>query len=429
MVIMTKEKLDKSRVKLVFDVTADEFEKALDKAFEVENKKVAIKGFRKGHAPRSVFEKNYGVEALFESALNVVLDSKFQEAIKDEAAKDFLGRPEAGLEEKIERGKDFKVSLTWDFYPEVELPQYKGVEVKAKNLKVTAKEVDEAIKAVTKKDAVKETKAEQVIAKNDYATFDFVGTVDGVEFPGGKAENYELQIGSGQFIPGFEDQMIGMKADEVKDINVTFPEDYQEASLAGKAAVFKVTVHEVKVEKFPRLTAEYIAGLKLDGVTTSEELKASKKAELEAKKATEEKDRQLNDVINFVLDNAKVDMPKTLVDEKVNQLKAQYEQQAKMYNIPFETFLGFMGTTVEQFNENMEKQGARQALFQVVAQKIIEVEKLAPSKEAIEAKAEEEAKLHNSTKEKMLQSNAAKYYSDLAYKALVDLLLDNAKEI
>ena len=151
--------------------------------------------------------------------------------------------------------------------------------------------------------------------------------------------------------------------------------------------------------------------------------------ELEAKKATEEKDRQLNDVINFVLDNAKVDMPKTLVDEKVNQLKAQYEQQAKMYNIPFETFLGFMGTTVEQFNENMEKQGARQALFQVVAQKIIEVEKLAPSKEAIEAKAEEEAKLHNSTKEKMLQSNAAKYYSDLAYKALVDLLLDNAKEI
>jgi trigger factor len=223
--------------------------------------------------------------------------------------------------------------------------------------------------------------------------------------------------------------MIGLKAGETKDLTVTFPKDYQEATLAGKEAVFKVTVHEVKVEKFPRLTAEYIAGLKLEGVTTSEELKASKKAELEAKKATEEKDRQLNDVINFVLDNAKVDMPKTLVDEKVNQLKAQYEQQAKMYNIPFETFLGFMGTTVEQFNENMEKQGARQALFQVVAQKIIEVEKLAPSQEALEAKAEEEAKLHNSTKDKMLKTNVAKYYSDLAYKALVDLLIENAKEI
>ena len=426
---MTVEKLDKSRVKLVFDVTADEFEKALDKAFVTENAKVTIKGFRKGHAPRKVFEKIYGVEALYESALNVVLDSKFQEAIKDENAKNFIGRPEAGLEEKIERGKDFKVSLTWDVYPEVELPEYKGVEVKAKNLKVTAKEVDEAIKAITKKDAVKETKTEQVIAKGDYATFDFVGTVDGVEFPGGKAENYELQIGSGQFIPGFEDQMIGLKAGETKDLNVTFPENYNEASLAGKAAVFKVTVHDVKVEKFPRLTAEYVAGLKIEGVTTSEELKANKKAELEAKKATEEKDRQLNDIIEKILDNAKVDMPKTLIDEKVNQLKGQYEQQAKMYNIPFETFLSFMGTNLKDFNENMEKQGSRQALFQVVAQKIIEVEKLAPSQEALEAKAEEEAKLHNSTKEKMLKANVARYYSDLAYKALVDLLVANAKEI
>ena len=426
---MTVEKLDKSRVKLVFDVTADEFEKALDKAFVTENAKVTIKGFRKGHAPRKVFEKIYGVEALFESALNVVLDSKFQEAIKDENAKNFIGRPEAGLEEKIERGKDFKVSLTWDVYPEVELPEYKGVEVKAKNLKVTAKEVDAAIKAITKKDAVKETKAEQVIAKGDYATFDFVGTVDGVEFPGGKAENYELQIGSGQFIPGFEDQMIGLKAGETKDLNVTFPENYNEVSLAGKAAVFKVTVHDVKVEKFPRLTAEYVAGLKIEGVTTSEELKANKKAELEAKKATEEKDRQLNDIIEKILDNAKVDMPKTLIDEKVNQLKGQYEQQAKMYNIPFETFLSFMGTNLKDFNENMEKQGSRQALFQVVAQKIIEVEKLAPSQEALEAKAEEEAKLHNSTKEKMLKANVARYYSDLAYKALVDLLVANAKEI
>ena len=425
---MTVEKLDKSRVKLVFDVTADEFEKALDKAFVTENAKVTIKGFRKGHAPRKVFEKIYGVEALFESALNVVLDSKFQEAIKDENAKNFIGRPEAGLEEKIERGKDFKVSLTWDVYPEVELPEYKGVEVKAKNLKVTAKEVDEAIKAITKKDAVKEPKAEQVIAKGDYATFDFVGTVDGVEFPGGKAENYELQIGSGQFIPGFEDQMIGLKAGETKDLNVTFPENYNEASLAGKAAVFKVTVHDVKVEKFPRLTAEYVAGLKIEGVTTSEELKANKKTELEAKKATEEKDRQLNDIIEKILDSAKVDMPKTLIEEKVNQLKGQYEQQAKMYNIPFETFLGLMNVTKEVFEEETSKQGARQALFNVVVSKIIEVENLTPTKEQIEAKALEDANNSGKSKDVLLKENLNKYYSDLAYKALIDLILNSAVE-
>ena len=426
---MVVEKLEHSRVKLTFDVTADEFEKALDKAFTKEIAKVTIKGFRKGHAPRSVFEKTYGVEALYEEALNVIFEAKVAEAVKDEEqTKNFLGKFTPSVESKVERGTDFKVSLTIDTYPEVTLPKYKGVEVKAKNLKVTAKEVDEAIKALTKKDAVKEVKAEQVIAKNDYATFDFVGTVDGVEFPGGKAENYELQIGSGQFIPGFEDQMIGMKSDEVKDIKVTFPKDYAEESLAGKEAVFNVKIHKVEVEKFPRLTEDYVKGLKIEGVNTSEELKAKKKAELEEKKAVSEKDRQVNDIINKIIDNAKIDMPATLVDERVNQIKSQYEQQAKMYNIPFETFIQLMGTTAEKFNEDALKQATRQALFNVIATKIIEEEKLAPTEEQLKAKAEEEAKLHNSTAEKMLKANVARYYSDLAYQALIDLLLANAVE-
>ena len=427
---MVVEKLEHSRVKLTFDVTADEFEKALDKAFTRESAKVTIKGFRKGHAPRSVFEKTYGVEALYEEALNVIFEAKVAEAVKDEeATKNYLGKFSPAVESKVERGHDFKVSLTIDTYPEVTLPKYKGVEVKAKNLKVTAKEVDEAIKALTKKDAVKEVKAEQVIAKNDYATFDFVGTVDGTEFPGGKAENYELQIGSGQFIPGFEDQMIGMKADEVKDITVTFPKDYQEESLAGKEAVFNVKIHKVEVEKFPRLTEDYVKGLKIEGVNTSEELKAKKKAELEESKATAEKDRQVNDLINKLIDNAKVDMPQTLIDERVNQLRGQYEQQAKMYNIPFDTFLQLMNIDKEKFEKDTLEQGTRQAVFSVIANKIIEDEKLAPTKEALEAKAEEEAKLHNSTKEKMLAANGAKYFNDMAYTALTDLLVSNAKEI
>lgn len=427
---MVQEKLEKSQVKFTFDVTADEFEKALDESFKEEVKKVTVKGFRKGHCPRSVFEKNYGVEALYEGALNVVLNTKIQEVIKDEElAKTFLGKFTPNVESKIERGSDFKVSLTIDVYPEVTLPEYKGLEVKAKNVKVTAKEVDEAVKSLTKKDAVKEVKAEQVIAKGDYATFDFVGSVDGVEFPGGKAENYELQIGSGQFIPGFEDQMIGMKADETKDLTVTFPESYQEASLAGKEAVFKVTVHKVEVEKFPKLTQDYVASLKIEGVTNSEELKAKKRAELEESKAQAEKDRQVNDLINKLIDNSKVDMPQTLIDERVEGIRAQYQQQAKMYNIPFDTFLQLMNISKEKFEKDTLEQGTRQAVFNVVASKLIEVEKLAPTQEALEAKATEEAKLHNSTKEKMLQANAARYYSDLAYQALVDLLVSNAKEI
>ena len=244
---MVVEKLEHSRTKLTFDVTPEEFEKALDKAFEEENAKVSIQGFRKGKAPRSVFEKHYGVESLYATAIDVILNNKIQEAVKDEnLVKDFIGQFEPLLEDKVERNTNFKVSLVIDTYPEVKLGDYKGIEVAKKNLEVTDEEVEQACKSMAAKDATMEVKAEQVIAKNDFATFDFVGSVDGVEFPGGKADNYELQIGSGQFIPGFEDQMIGMKAEEVKDINVTFPENYGEASLAGKAAVFKVTVHEVK---------------------------------------------------------------------------------------------------------------------------------------------------------------------------------------
>ena len=423
-------KLEHSQLKLTFDVTKDEFEKALDKAFEQKNKEVTIKGFRKGAAPRSIFEKTYGVESLFTDALDIIFNDKVQEAVADKTlVEKFVGRFEPVVEEGFARGKDFQVSLVIDTYPEVNLPEYKGIEVKAKDLKVSAKEVKNAINALIKKDATMEKKAEQVIADGDYAVFDFVGSVDGVEFPGGKAENYELQIGSGQFIPGFEDQMIGMKADEVKDINVTFPENYGQADLAGKAAVFKVTVHEVKVEKLPELTDEYVKGLNVANATNEKELKDAKKAELEAAKAQSEKDRQFDYIVNQILDAAKVELPKSMVQERVDQFKAQYEQQAKMYNIPFEKFVELMGATIEQFNDQAQKQAERQALFNVVASKIVEVEKLAPTKEAIEAKAEEEAKANGKSKEENLQANFARYYSDLAYQALVEFLLTNAKEV
>lgn len=429
---MITEKLEHSRIKAVFDVAADEFEKALDKAFEKCNAKVTIKGFRAGKAPRSVYEKNYGVESLYDEALNVILNAKVSEVYADQdLAKEICGpfEPNIESEEKIERGKEFKVSLSFDVYPEVNLPQYKGLEVKAKALTASDEEIEAEVKAALKKNAQMVVKSEQVIASGDYATFDFVGSVDGVEFPGGKADNYELQIGSKQFIPGFEDQMIGMKAEEVKDLHVTFPENYGEASLAGKEAVFKVTLHEVKEEQLPEFTDAYVADLKIDGVNTVEEFKAKKKAEIEEKKAVSEKDRQVDELINKVLDNAVVDMPQALIDEKVNAIRGQYEQQAKMYNIPFETFLGLMNITKEAFDQHTQEQGARQALFNVVATKIIEVEGLAPTKEQLEAKAAEDAKASGKTKEAMLQQNLNRYYSDLSYQSLIQLLLSNAVEV
>lgn len=421
-------KLEHSRIKFVFDVTADEFENALNKSFEVNNAKVTIHGFRAGKAPRSMYEKTYGVESLYDEALNVILNDKIHEAFKNEEyANKIIGQFEPSIESKIERGKEFKVGLACDIYPEITLPEYKGIEVKKENLEVTNEEVDNAIKSLCSKDIKKEVKEDQTIASMDYATFDFVGSVDGVEFPGGTANNYELQIGSGQFIPGFEDQMIGMKKDEVKDVNVTFPENYQEASLAGKAAVFKVTLHEVKTEVLPELNDEYVTNLKVSDCKTLDELKAFKKGELEEQKKVDEKDRQVNEIINKILDSATIDMPKTLIDERVNEIRNQFYDQAKMYNIPFETFLGLMNTTKEVFEENTYKQGERQALFSLIAGKIIEVEKLAPTKEALEAKAKEDASKSGSTTEDLLKTNSARYFNELAYNAFIDLLLANAK--
>lgn len=427
---MNVEKLEHSRNKIVFEVSAEEFEKALDKAFEVCNAKVTIKGFRAGKAPRHVYEKNYGVESLYDEALNVILNAKAQEIYADkDLAKEIVGpfEPNFETEEKLERGKPFKVSLSFDVYPEVNLPQYKGIECGKAKLEVTEEELDHALKQVMAKDSSMQPKEAQVIEKGDYATFDFVGTVDGVEFPGGKAENYELQIGSGQFIPGFEDQMIGMKAEEVKDVNVTFPENYGEKSLAGKAAVFKVTVHEVKNMVYPELTDEYVKGLNLAGAETVEALKESKKQELASQKEKSEKDRQVDEIINKILDNAVVDMPASLEQERIHQIQDQYQQQAKMYNIPFETFLGLMNITKEKFEEETTKQGKRQALFNVVISKLIEVENLAPSKEDLEALATKDAEAQKTTKEAMMQKNAARYYSDLAYQRVIELLLANAK--
>lgn len=428
--MMNIEKLEHSRRKAIFDVTAEEFEKALDQAFEKENQKVTIKGFRAGKAPRSIYEKNYGVESLYDEALNVILNAKAQEIYKDETlAKEIVGTFEPNLEfsEKLERGKPFQVSLSFDVYPEVNLPQYKGLEVTEAVLTASDEEVEGAVRQVMKKDATMQPKENPVIESMDYATFDFVGSVDGVEFPGGKADNYELQIGSGQFIPGFEDQMIGMKAEESKDIHVTFPQNYGEKSLAGKEAVFKVTVHEVKQEVFPELTDEYVAGLKLKDIATVEQLKESKKKELESHKAESEKDRQIDAIINQILDNAVVDMPKSLEDERVQMIRSQYENQAKMYNIPFETFLQMMNITKEKFEEDTLTQGKRQALFNVVVSKIIEVENLTPTKEELDARAQEDADRQKKSKEDLLRENLSRYYSDIAYRKVVDLLLANAK--
>lgn len=427
---MKVENLSNSRVKVVFEVKAEDFDKALDKAFDKVIVNVTMPGFRKGKAPKSKFLSVYGYEALYNDALDVVFNEKAAEIYADkDLANKIIGQFEPNIESKdFGKDKDFEVSLSFDIVPEFELPQYKGVEVQKPVYEATEDEINDSVNSILKSHSTQNVKAEQVIAKGDFAKFDFVGKVDGIEFQGGSAKDYELEIGSGQFIPGFEDQMIGMKKDEVKDINVTFPENYGQKDLAGKAAVFTITLHEVKEQKLPELNDEFVASLNLDAKTV-EELKASKKKEIEDRKAVSEKDKMVDSIINKILDATVVDIPQSMIDDRVNQMKSQYENQAKMYNIPFETFLGFMGTTVEQFNDVTRREAEKTAKFNLVASKIMEVEKLEPTKEELEARAEKDVEASKLTKEELMQQNVAKYYNELAYNKLIDLLVSNAKEI
>ena len=418
---MNIEKLEHSSVKVSTTVTVEQFKVALDKAFEKANANVTIPGFRKGKAPRAKFEQVYGVEALYADALDFVYDDLVREIYQnEELAKEIVGKfaPKIETEDFKPLENEFVVSLTFDVYPEVTLGEYKGLEVKAVNTTVTDEEVKNAVEALLAPKAKKEAKEEQVIASGDYAKFDFKGFVNDEAFEGGEATNYELQIGSGQFIPGFEDQMIGMKAGETKDVIVTFPENYGAKDLAGKEAKFVVTVHEVLVNVLPELNDEFVAELKLENVNTVAELNEFKKNELAERKATSEKDRQTNDLIQKLIDGAKVDMPASLVEERVEGLRAQYENQAKMYNIPFDTFLSLIGVTKEQFEDQIKASGANQALFNVVMTKLIEVENLAPSKEELDAEME---KAPNKD-----QATFAQIYSNMAYNNAVKFLLDNA---
>ena len=418
--------VEKNLYEIEFDVDKDTFEAAVEKVYRKEVKKINIPGFRKGKAPRSMIEKMYGKGVFYDDAINEIIPDAYESAIKEADLK-VVSRPEFDIVTIDDNG----VLLKAKFFvkPSVEIKNYKGIEVEKNVKEVTEDDISADIDRARQRNSRVVDITDRAVQDGDIANIDYEGFCDGVAFDGGKAENYELQIGSGQFIPGFEDQMIGMKAGETKDINVKFPKNYGAAELAGKAAVFNVTVHEVKVQKMPELTDEYVASLNYQDCKTLKELKAAKKAELEAQKAVNEKDRQVNDIIEAILANANVDMPQSLIQERVDQFKAQYENQAKMYNIPFETFIQLMGATVEQFEAEALTQAKRQALFNVVASKIIEVENLAPTKEALEAKAEAEAAANGGVKEQLLQANVARYYSELAYTNLVDFLLANAVEV
>lgn len=427
---MKFEKLSTNRAKFTFEVTPHEFEHGLDHAFEHAVQNVEVKGFRKGKVPRNIFETKFGVESLYEDALNHVISHLYQQ-IFDEKSVIVVGEPQIDLDIKsVKRGEPFSVSIIVPVKPEVVLGDYKGVEVAKKNLVASEAEVEAEIKKLLAQNSSLEAKTSDVLENGDTAIFDFEGFVDNVPFDGGKAENYELVIGSGQFIPGFEDGMVGLRIGESRDVNVQFPEQYQAEHLAGKKAVFKVKLHEIKVAKLEVLNDEFVVGLKREGVETVDALRADIKANLEKQKESSEADRITGSAVKFACDNATVDIPEEMIDQEVKQLRKNVENQAKQYNIDFEMFVQLNGLTMDQFNAEMNKQAKDRVLTSLVIEAVAQKENIVASEAEIDAKYDEIAKMYKlsvADVKKQLEPDVVS--NEVTFNKAIDLLTASVKEV
>ena len=422
---MKIEKIENNRVKFTFEVTPHEFEHGLDHAYQHVQKDVEVKGFRKGHVPRNIYENKFGIETLYEDALNHVLSHKYQE-VQSHPDYEVVGQPKIDVDfEKVTNKEPFEVSLISAIKPEVELGTYKGLEVKDIKTDVSDSEVNAEIKTLLSQNGTLELK-EGSLEVGDTAIFDFEGFLDGTPFDGGKAENYSLEIGSGQFIPGFEEQMVGLNPGDEKDLNVTFPEDYQAENLKGKEVTFHVKLHEVKRLVGAELNDAWVESLKRDDVKTVDELKAATKKTLEDTKKQEAQNATTEEVIKQVLANAKVEIPEEMIEEELSNYKANVEQQAKQYGLEMDMFLQLSGVTKEQFEAQALEESKRRVNTTLVMEAIAKKEDIKSTPEELAEKYEELAKRYNMPVEdikKYIPENLLE--SDIAINKAYQLVLDS----
>ena len=424
--VFTKGEGNKGTIK--FEVPVDVYEKGIDAAFNDVKKQITVPGFRKGKMPKQVFFQMYGEESLYQDALNVVLPDVFADAVA-EAGVTTVGQPKIDAE-SMNKDEAWVLTAEVELAPEIELGEYKGVKVPASDVTVSDEELDAEITRL------QEGQAELVLvdapAKNgDTVVIDFVGSVDGVEFDGGKGENYSLELGSGSFIPGFEDQLVGAKAEDVVNVNVTFPEEYQAADLAGKDALFVVTVHEVKAKEVPALDDEFAKDID-EEVETLAELKDKVKARLTTSKEDAAKDAKEDAAIAAVVDNASVEggqIPDSMIHEDVHRQMNQFFASMQQQGISPELYYQITGSSEDDLHKQYEEGAERRVKTNLVLEAIVKAENIKPSADDIAAEVKsladqygmDEAAVRGALSDDMLSH-------DIAIKQVVDMIVDNAVE-
>ncbi len=421
------EKLEGSKIKLTIEVEAEAFEKALNTAYNKEKGSINVPGFRKGKAPRNVIEKMYGKEVFYNDALNELLPDEYEKAY-DEVDEDIMSGPSFDVIQ-AEAGKPVIFTATVAVRPEVTLGEYKGVEIPAVDTTVTDEDVEKKINAELDKDARFE-KAERPVQSGDRIKLDFEGFVDGVPFEGGKGTNYLLTIGSGQFIPGFEDQLIGAEAGKDIDVNVSFPEDYHEKSLAGKASVFKCKVNEIEEKIVPALDDDYAAD---KGFEKIQDYKDSVRSDLEVDKLNEAKGKRQDAAIAKVVENAQVEIPEEIFETEQKMIIRDYQQRLTMQGLSWEDYIKYTGLTMDRMMEQVRPQAEDRVKSRIVLQAVAEKEGITVTDDDRQKEYESMAEAYQLEVDKvreMLEANGSKEMEkDLLIKKALDFITDNAKEV
>lgn len=425
----TVENLEKSMAKITITVDADAFEEAMVKSYNKNKKNISIQGFRKGKAPRKMVEKLYGPEVFYEDAANFAIPDAYEEAAK-ESGLEIVSRPEIDVVE-IEKGKDFIFTATVAVKPEVTLGDYKGIEVEKKTVKVMAADVNAEIDKVREQNSRMITVENRGIKKDDTAVIDFEGFVDGEPFQGGKGEDYSLVIGSHSFIDTFEDQLVGKKAGEEVDVNVTFPEEYHEASLKGKPALFKVTVKEIKKKELPKLDDEFAS--EVSEFETLKEYKASVKKNLTERRKEEAKREKENEVVEKVVENITVELPEPMVDEQTQQMIQEFAGRLSSQGLSFDQYMQMTGMTVDALMGQMKPEAEKRIRTRLALEAIVDAEKIKTTAKDIDKEIENMANMYqmevDKIKEMIGDAEKEQIGKDLAVQKAVDFVVKNAVEV
>ena len=422
------EKLEHNMAKLTVEVAAEDVEKALQAAYLKQRKQINIPGFRKGKVPRQMIEKMYGPEVFYDEAANNMIPDAYAKAY-DESELDIVSQPKIEVVQ-MEKGKPFIFTAEVATKPEVTLGDYKGLKVDKVSTRVTQKEVDEEIEKERERNARTIEVTDRAVQDKDEVTLDFEGFVDGVAFEGGKGEDYPLTIGSGSFIPGFEEQLIGAEIDKEVEVNVTFPKEYHSEELAGKDATFKCTVHTIKAKELPELDDEFAS--EVSECETMDAYRAEVKKNIKERKERTGKEKKENQAVDQAIENAQMDIPEAMIEFQVRQMADDFARRIQQQGLTVEQYFQFTGMTAEKMMEEMRPQAEKSIKTRLVLEAIVTAENIEVSDERVEEELTKMAEAYQMEVEKlkefMGENEKKQIKEDLAVQEAITLLVNESVE-